>query len=54
LIPTAAEPASLPWTVGRANAYSEAMAGATADSYVDVDLLRLDDADMGPPPGFFD
>ena len=53
-IPTAAEPASLPWTVGRANAYSEAMAGTTWDSYVDVDLLRLHDAYMGPPPGFFD
>lgn len=53
-IASAIVPQSLPWTIGRPNAYTEAMTNTTADTYVDVDLLRLNNAYMGPPPGFFD
>lgn len=53
-IASAIVPESLPWTVGRSNAYTEAMSNTTADTYVDVDLLRLNNSYMGPPPGFFD
>lgn len=53
-IASAIVPESLPWTIGRPNAYTEAMLNATTDTYVDVDLLRLNNAYMGPPPGFFD
>lgn len=53
-IASAIVPESLPWTIGRPNAYTEAMTNTTADTYVDVDLLRLNNAYMGPPPGFFD
>lgn len=51
-IPSRADPASLPWTQGRANAYTEALSATTTEeSYVDVDLVRVSGSYMGPPIG---